>query len=233
MAEWTDLVLGNRGQHVKDSQYLLTAGRFGNFHPGAIDGVAGDQWAAAIRRAKYALGYPTNLIVPIFGNRIYHYLLAKDHGGWVLPAAYRARRIARRPKPVNHRTLVCDYARWGVKNERSISYAQTRPIPSNPWHLPMHTDCSGFSTLAYKAAGADDPNHFGYNGAGNTDSLSQHGTHISVSQLRPADLVFYDHPDHVGIYMGDGHVIEHGSSAGPRWEPTYYRPVSHCRSYLP
>ncbi len=227
------LVLGNKGQLVKDSQYLLTDGRFGNFHPGVRDGIAGDQWAAAIRRAKYALGYPTHLIVPTFGPKVYSYLLPKSQKGWrPLPAQYRARRIARRPKEVGKRTLVCDYARWGVKNERSIGYAQIRPIPASPWHLPMNTDCSGIATLAYKAA--DALGAIGSNGRdGNTDTLSAHGKHIGVSQLRPADLVFYDHPDHVGIYMGDGHVIEHGSSAGPRWEPTYYRPVSHCRSYLP
>lgn len=228
------LVLGNKGQEVKDSQWLLTHGRFGNFHPGSIDGIAGEQWAAAIKRAKYSLGYPKNLIIPVFGPRLYSYLLPRGRTGWKpLPPLYRARRIARRPKPVNHRLLICDYAKWGVQHEREIGYAEVRPIPSNPWSLPMHTDCSGFCTLAYKASGASDPNHYGYNGSGNTDSLSAHGTNVSVSQLRPGDLVFYTHPDHVGIYMGSSHVIEHGSSAGPRWEPVYYRPVSHCRSYLP
>lgn len=231
---WKPLVLGNRGQEVKDSQWLLTHGRFGNFHPGPIDGIAGDQWAAAIKRAKYSLGYPRSLLRPIFGAQLYSYLLPKDRtGAKRLPLAYQQRRIARRPKAVNHRLLICDYARWGVAHEWSIGYRQTRPIPSSPWHLPMLTDCSGFATLAYKAGNAPDPNRNGYNGSGNTDTLSAHGTHIYTSQLRPADLVFYDHPEHVGIYMGGGHVIEHGSSAGPRWEPTFYRPVSHCRSYLP
>lgn len=226
------LVLGNKGPLVKDAQYLLTAGRFGNFHPGPIDGIFYQQMAAAIKRAKFALGYPTNLIVPTFGDKLYHYLLPKQQGGWVLPPTYQKRRTARRPKAVDKRHLVCDYALWGVEHEPQITYAQVRPIPASPWRLPMRTDCSGFATLAYHAA--DALNAIGSNGRdGNTDTLSAHGKHISVSELRPADLVFYDHPGHVGIFMGHYHVIEHGSSAGPRWEPTNYRPVSHCRSYLP
>lgn len=229
------LVHGNRGQNVKDSQYLLTYGRFGNFHPGALDGNAGEQWMAAINRAKYALGYPKSRIHPVFGEQLYNYLLPRGRTGWKpLPPTYRARRIKRlKAAQVTKRVLVCDYARWGIKHEREISYAQVRPIPSRPWSLPMHTDCSGFATLAYKAAGANDPNHNNYDGSGNTSTLEAHGIHVSASALRPADLVFYDHPDHVGIYMGDKMVIEHGSSAGPRWEPYNYRTVTHCRSYLP
>lgn len=226
------LVLGNHGQPVRDAQYLLAEGRFGNFHPGPRDGVFGDQMAAAIKRAKWALGYPANQIIPVFGDRIYHYLLLKEKGGWVLPAAYRVRRSKRRPKPTTKRELVCEYARWGVRNEASIRYLQSRPMPSDPWQLPASFDCSVFTTLAYKAAHAPDPNGFGYSGAGNTDTQIAHGHPISVVQLRPADLVFYDNPDHVGIYMGSGFVIEHGSSRGPRWEPLGYRTVTHCRSYL-
>jgi len=230
------LVLGNKdkAKHgpVHDAQYLLAEGRFGNFHPGPRDGIFGDQMAAAIKRAKWQLGYPSSAIVPVFGTRLYHYLLLKERGGWVLPPAFLVRRAARRPKPTSKRDLVCDYARWGVRNEGQIGYAQVRPMPSTPWSLPMHTDCSGFSTMAYKAAKAPDPNHLGYNGSGNTDTLLAHGTPVSIAQLRPADLVFYDHPDHVGIYIGNGFVIEHGSSRGPRWEPTGYRTVTHCRRYL-
>lgn len=225
------LVLGNKGQVVKDCQYLLTSGRFGDFHPGPVDGVFGGRMAFAIKRAKYALGYPQHLIVPIMGDHLYHYLLPKAKGGWVLPPLYRARRIKRRPRLVSRRDLVCEYARWAVKNEPLISYAQVRPIPASPWHLPMYTDCSGFATLAYHAANALGAIHS--NGRdGNTDTLLSAGRHVSVSQLQPADLVFYSHPEHVGIYMGHGLVIEHGSSRGPRWEPTNYRPITHCRSYL-
>jgi hypothetical protein len=228
------LVLGNKGPDVKDAQYVLTFGRFGNFHPGPGDGIFGQQMAAAVKRAKFSLGYSNKYVIPIFGNKLYSYLLPRGHKGWrPLPLSYQARRVARlKAAKVTKRKLVCDYARWGVSHEPQISYAQVRPIPSNPWHLPMATDCSGIATLAYHAAGALDA--IGSDGtSGNTDTLSAHGKHVTVAQLRPADLVFYDHPDHVGIYMGGGHVIEHGSSAGPRWEPVYYRPVSHCRSYLP
>jgi hypothetical protein len=218
---------------VKSYQYVLKYNRWqDDFHPGPIDGVFGDQMAAAIKRAKFALGYPSDLIVPIMGDKLYHYLLPKDKGGRRLPPSYLARRVRRKPKLIDKRKLVCQYAVWAVNNEWSIGYNQVRPIPSDPWRLPMHTDCSGFATLAYHAADALAAIHS--NGRdGNTDTLMAHGTHVWLNTLKPADLVFYSAPEHVGIYMGKGMVIEHGSSRGPRWEPTNYRVVTHCRSYLP
>lgn len=228
------LVLGDKGPIVKDAQFNLTHSRWGNFHPGPLDGIFGDQMALAIRRAKFYLGYPDRMIVPVYGNKLHHYLLPKNKDGWNLPVSYRARKATRRKKPGhNFRERVTDYAKWAVAREPSIHYAQVRPIPKSPWGLPLYTDCSGLATLAYKAGGCPDPNGSSYNGSGNTSSLQAHGTHITTSRLRPGDLVFYDHPDHVGIYMGNGYVIEHGSDRGPRWEPTNYRRVTACRSYLP
>lgn len=96
-------------------------------------------------------------------------------------------------------------------------YDQIRPMPAglflkNP--LPERIDCSAFATLLYKAAGAPDPNGFGYNGAGNTGTLIRQGRQVTVP--KEGDLVFYGtaaqkgYPPHVNVYAGDGLVWNMG-----------------------
>jgi NlpC/P60 family len=231
------LVRGNRDKGttgpVHDAQFLLAFNRWNvNFHPGPRDGIFGPQMGEAIRRAKWYLGYPSNQIVPVFGDVLYHYLLDKSKGGRALPPRFQARKLARRPKPSTKRTLVGDYARWAVANAYAIDYGQVRPIPFFPWRLPFTTDCSGFVTLAYHAADALDA--IGSDGlSGNTDTLQAHGRMTTRAGMRLADLVFYDSPEHVGIFMGNGMVIEHGGVGAPRWEPVNYRTPVAYRSYLP
>lgn len=102
----------------------------------------------------------------------------------------------------------------GLKEHHRLVYRQARPIPRSLWTgNPLYTDCSGFTTLCYKAAGAPDPNGYGYNGSGNTGSQMANGT--KVAHPKPGDMVFYRSPEHVGIFIGDGEVIEFGGEPGP------------------
>jgi hypothetical protein len=78
---------------------------------------------------------------------------------------------------------------------------------------PMGIDCSEFVTLVYKEAEAPDPNGSGYDGSGNTSVLMANGKKTSDPQ--PGDMVFYRSPEHVGIYIGGGQVIEMGGTPGP------------------
>jgi hypothetical protein len=80
-----------RGKVVGDCQYLLTHGRFGNFHPGPIDDEYGETTAAATRRAKYALGYAKSGVNRKFGPALYAYL----HGDKRLSSAMKLRRRQR------------------------------------------------------------------------------------------------------------------------------------------
>src|SRR5436305_14463854 len=50
------------GGDVAQAQRLLLHNPFGTFDPGPIDGVYGERTAAAVRRAKYWLGYPEKQI---------------------------------------------------------------------------------------------------------------------------------------------------------------------------
>ncbi|MDF2856775.1 MAG: peptidase, partial [Neobacillus sp.] len=50
-----------------------------------------------------------------------------------------------------------------------------------------------------------------------TDSLKHQGTPVSVSQMQPGDIVFFDtykKDGHVGIYVGGGKFIGSQSNTG-------------------
>lgn len=105
-------------------------------------------------------------------------------------------------------------------------YAQVRPIPRSMFQAGrIVTDCSGFATLCYKAAGAGDPNGFDYNGSGNTTTLKAGGKKINSEHAQPGDLVFYGSPDHVMVYIGDGQVIGMGGDPDPTQAAASYRPI--------
>ncbi|RFB13341.1 peptidase [Bacillus sp. HNG] len=70
-------------------------------------------------------------------------------------------------------------------------------------------DCSGFVHWAFSQAGVSV--------GASTDSLKNQGTAVSVSDMKPGDLVFfntYKTDGHVGIYIGGGKFIGSQSSTG-------------------
>lgn len=70
-------------------------------------------------------------------------------------------------------------------------------------------DCSGFVSWAFSQAGI--------RVGASTDSLKGTGTPVSVSEMRPGDMVFfntYKQDGHVGIYIGGGKFIGSQSSTG-------------------
>jgi peptidoglycan DL-endopeptidase CwlO len=65
---------------------------------------------------------------------------------------------------------------------------------------PNGYDCSGLTLAAWRAAGVSLP----HNAAMQWDVVA----HISRSQIKPGDLVFYNGLGHVAIYVGSGKIIE-------------------------
>lgn len=71
-------------------------------------------------------------------------------------------------------------------------------------------DCSALTQYAYRRAGISIPR--------TADSQYYYGTKVSMSNIRPGDLVFYTTYEagasHCGIYIGNGQFIHAGTSTG-------------------
>ena len=63
-------------------------------------------------------------------------------------------------------------------------------------------DCSGFTSWVYRQHGINLPHSAG--------AQARMGKRISKSEARPGDLVYY--PGHVGIYAGNGMILDAGNS---------------------
>jgi cell wall-associated NlpC family hydrolase len=69
---------------------------------------------------------------------------------------------------------------------------------------PDSYDCSGLTQYAYRSAGIELPH--------SSRSQSQMGTSVDRANLQPGDLVFFYQPvSHVGIYVGDGQMVDAGT----------------------
>jgi cell wall-associated NlpC family hydrolase len=65
---------------------------------------------------------------------------------------------------------------------------------------PTAFDCSGLVVWAFAQEGIALPHY--------TGDLWNLGTHVAESDLEPGDLVFFFSLDHVGIYIGDGLMVD-------------------------
>ena len=88
-------------------------------------------------------------------------------------------------------------------------------------------DCSGFTMQVYsRVACVSLPHH----------SMSQMncGSAITYDQLRPGDLVFYNNPNHVAIYIGNGAIVHAGSpETGINITSVFFKTPIGYRTYLP
>lgn len=66
---------------------------------------------------------------------------------------------------------------------------------------PDSFDCSGFTMRAYQRAGLDLPH--------SSDGQAAMARSVSRAEARPGDLVVG--PGHVGVYVGDGMMIDAGN----------------------
>jgi hypothetical protein len=119
-----------------------------------------------------------------------------------------------------------------------MHYSETRPmllvrLPA----VPPVSDCSWFATQCFWDAQRPDPNGYGYDGAGNTETMLAHGTQVTPSAARAGDLVFYGvwgstaNPAHVAVFVGQGEVVSMGQEGDPSIHPIGYRTVVAVRRY--
>lgn len=142
------------GQKVKDAQWLLAGHtRFAGLAPykdGTVDGDYGPVTAAAVKSAKYWVGYPTSACDRVFGQTLYEYLRPND---WKpLPAAYRdrrAQRIAAATKTPGMKALA--FAVNEIGNHESPAgsndskYGQWYGFNGVPWCAIFESYCFAFS----------------------------------------------------------------------------------------
>jgi murein DD-endopeptidase MepM/ murein hydrolase activator NlpD len=85
--------VGDENGPIHSARFLLSGHNVfhESYRPKGIDGVFGQDTAAACIRAKQALGYPKKACLPTFGATLRAYLLGEQP----LPPAYRRRRLER------------------------------------------------------------------------------------------------------------------------------------------
>lgn len=148
------------------------------------------------------------------------------------------------PHRIQARDLAVKAAILGRDRNASLQYTEGaqrwdgihRNLKAYKGECPKYADCSAFTTWCLWN-GLD---HFGVrdcvNGenwlAGFTGTQREHGQLITNGYFLRADLVHYDSPQHVAIYVGGGMVISFGGEPGPRYLPMDYRKVVQVRRYI-
>ncbi|MCL6517684.1 MAG: C40 family peptidase [Alicyclobacillus sp.] len=86
-------------------------------------------------------------------------------------------------------------------------------------------DCSNYTAYVYHHA-------LGYrmSGASRTQASSV-GWRVPISQMQPGDLLIFDNGGHVGIYVGDGRMIQEGGGLG-KVGYLSVKPGSYWRKHL-
>jgi len=134
------------------------------------------------------------------------------------------------------RVALSNWAKWGVAHNGSIHYTEdTRRddyLHGAKGHLPLWTDCSGWVTYCYWAAGLPDPSGLDYRYLGYTGTLLsnayKHGrVTTDLAQARPGDPIVIGPGNgwHTTICVQSGAdpiVVSHGSEPGPLSEHQSY-----------
>ena len=84
---------------------------------------------------------------------------------------------------------------------------------------PSSFDCSGLTSWAYAQAGKQIPR--------TSQAQASGGTPVAISDLQPGDIVaYYGGASHVGIYVGNGKIVDALNSGTPVSErPLNYMPI--------
>lgn len=172
---------GDKGLQVKHLQALLTHNRWGErFYHGPVDGEYGPLTLAAVREARYRLGYPkTSVAHSAVGEQLISYLVPlQDHARRRLPTAWWARRIARhrhRLKPLRLRRYAIAARHLGYHEGagNETIFGKWYGLDGQPWCAMFLSFCDvmagGRFRYAYTPAISEDA-YYGRNGLHRTYS---------------------------------------------------------------
>lgn len=185
--------VGTSGPDVAEIQNELSDLGYYN---GIPDGVYGADTAAAVKKYQASMGLEADGVV---GNYTYSKLMGK-------------RMPSRRSDYGVSRGYGYGYgANTGmVRSLISTAYDYVG-VPyvfggTTPWGF----DCSGYTQYVFRQIGVDIPR--------TADAQYYSYPKVSASNLQPGDLVFFETyepgPSHCGIYIGNGQMLQAGSSTG-------------------
>jgi hypothetical protein len=166
--------------------------------------------------------------------KLYRLARVKGKGSWAWRTYLkhiRAQQDAQRRLDAA-RAAIVKWAQWGVTHTAEIHYTQgvSRDdyLHEPKGRLPLWTDCSGFVTYCYWAAGLPDPSGLDFRWVGFTGTLLEnaqnHGRVLfDVSAARPGDPIVIGPGSgwHAVVCVEAGPdplVVSHGSEAGPKLE---------------
>jgi hypothetical protein len=153
---------GDRGQKVRDLQWLLSGHRPSVYrhsvHPygGRIDGVYGPRTQKAVRAAKWRLGYPSNALDGRAGNQLFELLLGKRARPleWIGRASKRVHAAIEGQTACSRRIAAVARAELGVHEIPDGSNDGPRirvyQAVTGAYHAAW---CASFSQYVLKAAG--------------------------------------------------------------------------------
>lgn len=190
------------GSDVKAIQRGLNAKHFG---PVVVDGDYGPASAAAVKRAKYALGYPDKAVNTLAGPTFLGFLTGRKR-----PAAYVVRAKARAKKVAAAKTLGAKaLANLSSKIGTKESPAGSNRCWATAWYGFVGPWCAMSVTWAYVTAGSKAfarGSRWAYVPAMLGDALAQRNGLSITHDPRPGDPVLFDWnqdgtPDHVGLFV--------------------------------
>jgi cell wall-associated NlpC family hydrolase len=113
---------------------------------------------------------------------------------------------------------------WQRKAAKAVSFAYRQKGRPYVWGGTGRRgyDCSGLVQRSWRQAGVSIPRVA-------ADQYRRIRKHVGARELRPGDLVYFDHLGHVGLYVGGGHFI-HAPHTGSRVQVTALN--SYWRAHL-
>ena len=200
------LHLGSEGKTVSHAQWTLHQNRFGDsfLGPKHVDGKYGVVTCAAVREAKYKLGYPKHEINGSYGKRLDNYLRA-DGLHTKLPAKWARRRHARQLRDLlRSRTStmlrVAESSVGYVEGANNHSkFGEWYNLDHNPWCAMFVSYCAWRAGLEF---------HYSYCPSVVADAKAKRNG-LSVCRSQRGAAVLFDWQgdgvaDHIGLVTRGG-----------------------------